>query len=60
MSVRSPWLRRAAEEGAYTLTLVVVARWVIGLRTAGTFVWPHVSLEALLRGEAPRRFNTAR
>jgi hypothetical protein len=55
--VRLPPHRRVAEELAFTLSLVVFACWVYGLRRAGTFVWPAVSPEALLAGTAPTPFQ---
>ncbi len=55
MGVVSP--RRAAEELGYGFALLVFARWVVGLRRAGTFVWSHVTPEALLRGDAPTPFQ---
>lgn len=50
-------LTRFSQEVLFGLSLWVFAYWVVGLRRAGTFVWPPVSPERLLRGEALTPFQ---
>lgn len=47
----------AAEELCFHAGLLVYARWALGLRRAGTFVWGPCSPEALLAGEAETPFQ---
>jgi len=57
MLPRARALQRLGHEIAFALSLLVFGRWVVGLRRAGTFVWPEVSPEALVRGAAPTPFQ---
>jgi hypothetical protein len=55
--LRRTSLRWVVEEIAYAFVLLIFARWTIGLRHAGTFVWPHVTPDALLHGDGPTPFQ---
>ncbi len=48
---------RLLEEAVFLLSMVAFARWVVGLRRAGTFTWFEVDPGAYLRGEAPTPFQ---